>query len=296
MLDRKIFPELSSATFVCLKAFGDLVVLRQALRTAVRSRSPGPVVVIGSHLVELFRTLGDFGGECVVVESGAEVPALFDVKRRGLRLALQSAWNLRKQVERANIDRDRTLIFDRVGWRESFIAGHLSIAGLPAAANIYIAYRETGIFADRASAAQPRPPPSHPTSVGIFPASRIAGKNFPRQIVAEVIDGCLKTGLRPFLCLLEGERPDLAGLPVSVKRLPRTFSALAAAVRSVDLVVSADSLPAHLAEYFELPVFVVTPIDNPYWLPLTAFEANRWARFDNLSGRSRIHDFLARGA
>jgi len=283
--------ELSSATFVSLKAFGDLVILRRMLDKAPRSRSSGPTVIIASHLLELFRSLGEFASKYVVLDSGTQVPALFDVRRRGVRRATQSAWNLRTQLSRTNLDRGTTLIFDRVGWRERFIASHYASAGLPDAPNIYIAYRETGMFGDPSSVLS-RTLRLPAKSVGIFPASRLDGKNVPTQVVAQVVDASSKAGLRPSVFLLEGERPDLEGSPYCVQRVPRSFSALATAVRSVDLVISADSLPAHLAEYFEVPVFVVTAVENRYWLPLTAYQANRWARFNELASRSRLHDFF----
>jgi len=282
----------SALAFVSLKAFGDLVVLRTMLR---RVRGTAPAVVIGSHLVELFRALGDYPGECALIESGTDVPAMFDLRRRGLRSGLRSAASLRRRLQHASIPLGATLVFDRIGWRERFIAGRRATAALPAAANIYTAYNGTGLFEKDSIGSLIAPNKSKVSSVGIFPASRIARKDVPRALVSDVADAAIECGLQPMVYVLEGERPDLEGLAQPLQRLPRTFAALVAAVRSVDLVISADSLPAHLAENSGVPVFVVTPTENRYWLPLTAYERNLWARFDQAATCSHLREFLTHG-
>jgi hypothetical protein len=55
-------------------------------------------------------------------------------------------------------------------------------------------------------------------------------------------------GLDMQLFLLEGERPDLEDDNPPFNIVPRQFTALCSAIADVDLVISADSLPAHLAE------------------------------------------------
>jgi hypothetical protein len=51
------------------------------------------------------------------------------------------------------------------------------------------------------------------------------------------------------------------------------------------LVISADSLPAHIAEIKGFKPVVVSPIDNSYWLPQTSFHSGAWSLFeDGVSG------------
>lgn len=75
--------------------------------------------------------------------------------------------------------------------------------------------------------------------------------------------------------------------------VPRRFQAMADAVRSVDAVISADSMPAHMAEYFGSPVFVVSPVPNAYWLPLSCLTTDRWVLFNQLDEQAdRLSRFL----
>ena len=61
--------------------------------------------------------------------------------------------------------------------------------------------------------------------------------------------------------------------------IPRNFTSLATAIKSVDCILSADSLPAHQAEYFGKPTFVAVPRSNEYWMPHGCFTERRWGLF-----------------
>ena len=60
------------------------------------------------------------------------------------------------------------------------------------------------------------------------------------------------------------------------------FDSLVKSIKEFDLIVSADSLPAHIAEYFGINVFVFSPVDNHYWLPKSAFLNGAYAKFDEV--------------
>ena len=66
-----------------------------------------------------------------------------------------------------------------------------------------------------------------------------------------------------------------------MRHTQRNFSSLIDAVSGSDLVVTADSLPGHLAEYLDVPAYVVSPKDNLYWLPLSCFTNGGWSRFED---------------
>jgi hypothetical protein len=85
-------------------------------------------------------------------------------------------------------------------------------------------------------------------------------------------------GLEAKLFILDGDISPLVRHPRAVT-ISRNFESLASAIRSVDSVISADSLPAHLAEYFGRPVFVASPAPNEYWLPYGCFRQERWGIF-----------------
>ena len=79
-----------------------------------------------------------------------------------------------------------------------------------------------------------------------------------------------------------GEIADTFNYACDVVKVPRNFSAMANAIKKVDAVISADSMPAHMAEYFGVPVFVITPEPNRYWLPVSAFNNNFWCCFNDI--------------
>jgi ADP-heptose:LPS heptosyltransferase len=95
-----------------------------------------------------------------------------------------------------------------------------------------------------------------------------------------LVEQLLQAGMTCEVIELAGEGYALpAGLPVH--RLERNFGALIEAVRGSSLVITADSLPGHLAEYFGLPAYIVTPRENSYWLPLSCFNDHAWSLFED---------------
>jgi ADP-heptose:LPS heptosyltransferase len=76
-----------------------------------------------------------------------------------------------------------------------------------------------------------------------------------------------------------------------VVKIPKKFNSLVDKLREYYFVLSADSLPAHLAEFFILPIFVIGPRPNKYWLPQSSFEHNSCAVFDDLRP---LRDWISR--
>ena len=275
---------------VTLKAFGDLVVARWALRRlAPQAR---PLLVLGDHLAELHDTLGDAPTALLARHGERGVPAVFDVRKAGLAQACRSGRALRRALRALPLPPEATLLFDRVGTRERFLAGGRSLQALPPAPNIYLAY--TAALLDAAA------PQTWATAVGakigVFPGSRIPAKALPTPVVVDLLQQLRRRGREPEVFVLDGEDDPLRGTGLPSTTVPRRFAAMVAAVRSVSAVVSADSMPAHLAEYFDLPVFVVSPVDNAYWLPLSSYRHGQWSLFcDAARTRRALDQFIASG-
>ncbi len=115
--------------------------------------------------------------------------------------------------------------------------------------------------------------------VGIFPGSRLAGKRIPTPVVEMIRRTCISMGLVTQVFILE-EEPRDPGLSYGITTVPRDFKTMIHNLRGMDAVISADSMPAHLAEYFGIPVFVVSHRPNPYWLPLSALQKDHWMLFE----------------
>lgn len=271
-----------SLSVVSIKSYGDVVIACHVLRQIVTA-SPcfdRLEMVAGEHLHDLLRALR-FPLNFRTLDVGAEVPAAFDIRKCGYRAAFASLLKLKRRLR--CLPAESTLLFDRLGWRERFAGSSHRCIGLQRAGNIYVAYRKTlEQFGYALESTGPRAAPTESTPrrfgvVRIFPSSRLQEKWIPDAVVARISNDLRASNLRCEVIALTGERPG--GLPQ--RTIPRTFGSLIGAIAACDLVVTADSLPGHLAEYLGIPVFVVSPRPNEYWLPLSSSITNGWCLFED---------------
>jgi hypothetical protein len=273
-------------TIVSLKAFGDFLIAYSALLRASAANPASDIrLLAGEHVRPLGLALEVPEAKVQYIGGSLlkDVPEAFDFRRRGLWKSCLSLAKLRRDLLAAQLG-DRQILFDRIGLRERFISsGRLRIA-LPAEAqNIYLAY-EAHFLVDTA-----------PTALFglareikhalIVPASRVPNKVIPREVIQQVCQQLAAKGIVAHVLLLEGEKVEVPQ-SVALIRLPRQFSALMASLRETDMVVSADSLPAHIGEHLGKPTFVISPVPNPYWLPRMAFLKGGHGVFGNLGNLS----------
>lgn len=283
-----------SACFVQLKAFGDLVIANAAANRVTEGERVRLTLAIGRHLRPLCDAITPAITVVDLATAEAGVPSIFDVRKNGIPAALRSAWQLRSAIARAPIARDALVLLDRVGARERFLLGTRPLTGMPAAtANIYQGYEALLSHAGFSLMPCASSDVGERRRAGIFPGSRIAAKNLPVPLVTALLGEAERRGVATELFLLSGERPDLeaSGLPHVI--VPRQFTALSDAIASVDAVISADSLPAHLAETLRIDSFVLTPRANEFWMPLSVFTHRRWCLFDDPNVLDRVAGLLA---
>jgi hypothetical protein len=272
----------AGTTIVTLKAFGDFLIAYSAL---LRARAGHPAADIqllaGEHVRPLGLALGVSEAQVQYIGGNSlkDVPAAFDVRRRGLWAAWQSLGALRRAVHVTQPGHQQ-LVFDRLGLREQFIGRGRPCLALPREApNIYLAY-DTHFMAGAAPA-----PRLHVGSAArhalIVAASRVPRKVLPCKVIAQVHQQLAERGVAAQVLLLEGEQVEVPQ-SVGLVRVPRQFSALMASLRETDIVISADSLPAHIGEHLGKPTFVISPAPNPYWLPRAAFLQGGHGVFGNL--------------
>jgi len=211
------------------------------------------------------------------------VPAAFDVSVRGPRAAFASLLRIRQAIQQ-NVRREDFLLFEWLTAREHFIAwpNKRAEVGRTKEPNIYWSYAK---FFGQPLAC---PLPSvEPRSIVLFPDSRKPDKILTPEVITEIGRECAKRSL-PLRCILIG-KPSPHGVLPGVQGVPDLrvewidgFDSLVSAVKTADIVVSADSLPAHIAEYFGVPVFVFTPVQNDYWMPASSFQHGGFALFNDL--------------
>jgi hypothetical protein len=281
----------SNLSLVAFKAFGDLVIAINCIERRAPEASTRIEILLGQHLRPLFDALQSRIPVRMLDHPEPSLPSLFTIKTDGPLKALASATSLKRAVKAAGIPPHNILLFDQLGPRERFVTMGWRKVAMPETDNIYLSYDrffdELNLpLADGASERQGDGP------LRIFPGSRVPAKNLPLELIREIIATADASGIAAELMLLEGERPDLETCGLPFRLVPRNFSSMVAAVREAGKVISADSMPAHIAEYVGGPMFVFSPVPNRYWLPRSAYLKQWDALFDDGGGSSRLASFL----
>ncbi len=268
-------------SIVTLKAFGDFVIACHSARAA-RMQSPvtihHPAVIAGEYMRPLAAALG-VESEVAFIGSKqwTDVPAVFDVRKRGIAPALHSLIELRAILKK--FPQDREFVFDNAGIREFFLCPHRKLHHIPkASGNIYLGYQQFFQSAPK--------PASHPFSftsvkkVILIPGSRVASKVIPKSVIDTIHHILAERGHSLTVVTLEGESIDFSKGIHSVC-IPRTFDNLIATIRASDWMIAADSLPSHIGEYFQIPQFIFTPHTINFMLPQSVHESGAWAMFND---------------
>jgi hypothetical protein len=282
---------IQAVAIASAKSFGDFVIAHSVLHRVDSHADDRIRMIACSHLKGLNAILPDDVSVTLVDTGEDRVPAVFDVKKCGALAAVQSALSLRRVFQGIERNRNEHLAFDILGARERFIAGRWPvISPRIRRANIYETYAQFLAEKDfRSVLPEPLGGRVTPRSIGIFPESRLVAKRLDAITLSAIFDRAARAGLDARLFVLEGDVSSQREFPCVVN-ISRDFRSLAAAIRSVDLVISADSLPAHLAEYIGRPVFVASPAPNEYWLPHGCFTNRHWGIFGNTSEFTSLLD------
>jgi len=272
---------ITSIAVACAVSFGDFVIAHSVLHRIEDQARHRVRLLACSHLRELNAILPSEVPVTFVQSGENRVPAVFDVKKCGARAAFQSALSLRRRFQQTARRENEVLAFHALGVREWFIAGRWPvIAPRRRCENIYETYAHFLRDQEIGTLAAPSLHVGTPRTVGIFPESRLARKRLLAPTLSIILERIQHAGFEPKLFILDGD-PVPQENHSAVVHIRRDFDSLATAVKSVGCVISADSLPAHLAEYFVRPVFVALSHPNEYWLPYGCFTDKRWGIFEN---------------
>lgn len=225
----------------------------------------------------LLKALG-FEGRWDVLDVGKDVPAFFDVRKRGFIKAVGSGVELRRAISAKIKNTNDTIVFDTLGMRQRFISWPSAVEQIKCgASNIYLDYHHYLGFS-----VNNRPVRKNIKKVVVCPDSRISEKNIPDQLIASL---CMENEARGIQTLIVkiGQPSPVPGLAQCQVKWLDGFSLLLDQIASADAVVSADSLPAHLAEYLGVSVFVFTSFPNEYWMPLSVHLNGFSSTFSDLS-------------
>jgi hypothetical protein len=265
--------------FCSFKAYGDLVICCNFLRRAERTKYG---LLAGSHLQPLLNAIS-FDGSLRIINVGNSVPPLFDSSKCGYFKALKSGFELRKKMGEVLLPGVDSLVFDKLGVREHFLAWPLNVESLhrPVSSNIYLDYaRYMGSSVGRSpEVLQNIKRTSATERVFVFPDSRIKNKELPDFLILKIVENNTRRGKDTIIVKI-GTEPPLQQISNLNVRWIYGFNQLVTEIGTADAIVSADSLPAHLAEYLNIPVFVFTPKPNDYWMPLSSFLYGNHSTYD----------------
>lgn len=280
-----------SYAFFCVKGLGDLLIQVGSLNRLDPAHRPYLSLIVGRHLVPLLEQLGTPYPISVFDHPDAGAAAFFQVRSRPVCDVVRSALGVRRGLNQA-LPRSATLVFDDLLWRERFLAFGWPAFGLPVGANLYERY--DAFFAQQGWVFEPAGADTTPAGrhLHIFPGARENDRRFSASFLQEMVGLAKLAGLEPAIFTVEGELPELKGADLPLVQMPRTFSATIQAVIGADRVISADSMTAHLAEYYRRPVFVCSRILKHYWLPLSAARTGRHMLFGDGRPSHALTEFL----
>jgi len=275
--------QYKSHSLVTLKGFGDFVIAVNAASNIYGAYDRAKLQLIaGRHVAKLADALGVSEQVSFVgVNDTLDVPAIYDLKRCGFIAGARSLLVIQRHINK--IPSSSALIFDRLGWREHLIGVGHALCELPRdSGNIYVAYaRFFERLGYKLTPAKSRSNFNFKKAI-IIPGARMKHRVIPSKIIHQIAKKLLLNCVETKVILIDGESFEIPlGVPVEV--IPRQFAALISTIKSADLVICADSLPAHLSEFFDVPVFVFTPIPDwsIYWLPKSAFYSEGMASFED---------------
>jgi hypothetical protein len=282
-------------SFIQVKAFGDLTISASALRDLPELFLPRCSLLISPHLIDIAAVVNPGCAINVLSLTENHLPSVFDLKKRGFIKGIRSAYMLRDALRSSLYD--SIPVMQKDGLREQFISGRRELKKLPVADNVYLAYKKFFVnnlylnfdYRTKFDINECK----KVKRLVLCPFSRVASKNMPVALVKKIIETCCQLGFKYEILLLEGECLNDLFADFQVRRIPCRFDALAAALNECIGVISVDSLPSHLAEYYKIPVFVTTPVVNSYWLPLSSYYGNHWGLYDRVPELTcRLEKFL----
>lgn len=280
--------------YVCLKGYGDLVALISSLKHFYNVQQQRPKYLLSSHLQPLYAELsGD--NDVIYIDSSGELPPMYSIREKGILAGIRSMLSIRGQLVDLCRQSDEHIL-DMVGARESFLFREYQLCSVACGqSNLYLSYAHFLGFDPSNFLLQNSLCSQLPAfEVGIFPNSRYRKKDMPPHVFFALVEAIRSFGAEPVLFLMDGQSLSFDhGFAARLVCVQRKFSSLIDAVNSVSSVVSVDSLPAHLGELLRRPVFVVTPVDNRYFLPPNAYFKGYWETFKNFSAEHHgFTDFL----
>jgi len=269
--------------FVSVKAFGDFVI---ALNSISKFGTSDDILLCGDHLRPLSKVLKSHVKIIWLATAESDVPALYDVRKKGFTNAVKSLYFIRNKLL-SNLKYDDYLIFDSTGFRQIILSFSRNVKYLSnSSPNIYINYQEF-FNANYSSKFEKLKIKNSSYTVGIFPDSRLLFKSITKDVLISISKHLECNNIEYNIVFVAVDSYFNGTHHRSI--IIDGFDKLVDAINHYDVIISSDSLPAHISELVGKPIFVLSPIENKYWLPRSSFDFSWYSTFDDLN---KLYDFL----
>ena len=284
-----ITSDSSMLNFIFIKGFGDFIIGANFLKALRREDCENIRILTTPRIAMLVKEIELHINFSILNLPGPDAPALFEIKRKGPIQAIQSGFEIKKAIHDLNSQNpiSGTLIFDKLSFRERYISAGHKIKALPKNYNnIYQAYeclmRQLNFEIPPELGSSKSLNNTNSEFIGVFPISRAEEKDIPPSVLKQLNEFFQREGKKLKIYVFPDQLERYKGVD-NIEVLSKDFKTLINIIRAHKRIISADSLPAHLSQYFNIPVFVLTPKSNHYWLPIDSFNNGRYCIFSDIS-------------
>jgi|SaaInlStandDraft_4_1057021.scaffolds.fasta_scaffold18590_2 ADP-heptose:LPS heptosyltransferase len=242
-------------------------------------------LLVAKHLREIIDAIG-YSGDVAYLDIDFQQipPALFNLKNNFKSISVgpifRDAIQLRKIFSDGQYSK---IVANSPSIRWKMLSLGVDVEYLPdSGRNIYERY-------ERLAKAQVFPIISRSSTneikqVGIFPDSRQVHKNFPITTLLEIVDNVRLFGFEPFVVLTPGSSIDANLISKTCDtRKVSSLTDLCSLIQMSSVVITADSLPAHVSEYYNVIPFVIYRQVNYKYLPISSMKNGWFGTFDDFS-------------
>ena len=289
--------------FVFIKGFGDFIIGAYFLKGLSQDNAKNLRILTTPRIAALADVMNLPIPLSILDLPGRDAPALYEIRTKGFLEAIKSGLAIKNAIRDLNSQNPifGELIFDKISFRERYISKGYKTISLPNnSANIYQAYdnlmRQLNFSVTSANDLSGKLNNSHSDFIGVFPISRSQEKDIPASVLHLLNQLFEREGKKLKIYLFPDQLPRFKDVK-NITAIPKDFTTLIKHMRAHRFIISADSLPAHLAHYFNIPVFVLTRKNNHYWLPMESLEKGYYCNFidilkDTQSSKDKLLKFL----
>lgn len=255
---------------ISILSFGDFVIDYSHYKA---SRNEIDEIFVGEHLRPIANALG-VEDEVKFIDVGNDIPPrLFNFRKSGFLQIIKSFFIIRNALH-AFYGRYVLYVVPHMNFRWRILMGFKDYE--------YVRKRKENIYTcyeNKYTSARTKPMLVNPQGsdvVYIFPESRQVEKSLKREDL-ETVTALLKAQKINYRIVLVGEAQTYAD--VSEKHYISSLSELVSCVQASRFCISADSLPVHLAVFYNKSIFVFAARRNDTLFPKSVLRENAWDTF-----------------